>query len=403
MSLTGPPPAASLAGDDAVVSLWAKLAQWLGRKAMFLGKLSVLIYFFAVSIATLYLTCTLWMTDPKELPAASALERPACPEKGGALPQITGMAPQTVSIGENYVGLTIVGCYFGERPKVRFNGVEKEAFPAGSNQLMVPFVASDFGGSPTIAVTVEAETASKAAEGQPPVARRSDARTIRIAPAGEVKVVWSYLRQRRDISVELRLILLVVLVGAFAACIFGLNSFVNYAGEQKLSANWMWLYFARPLLGAGIAFVFYLVIRGGFLAGTNVDAKAVNPFGFVAVAALVGMFSDAALMKLNEVFDTLFRAKDTRKEGLDALVIDVGDALPAGNIGAPYRYELKVKNGRAPYRWTKASAFPPGLDLSDAGVIAGTPIAVADTKVTVQVTDDDGKTAKKELRLTIAT
>ena len=33
----------------------------------------------------------------------------------------------------------------------------------------------------------------------------------------------------RDISVELRLILLVILVGGFAACIFGLNSFGNYS------------------------------------------------------------------------------------------------------------------------------------------------------------------------------
>ena len=48
-------------------------------------------------------------------------------------------------------------------------------------------------------------------------------------------------------------------------------------------------------------------IRAGFLANTNTDAKAINPFGFVAVAALVGMFSDKAILKLGDVFNALFQ------------------------------------------------------------------------------------------------
>jgi hypothetical protein len=39
----------------------------------------------------------------------------------------------------------------------------------------------------------------------------------------------------------------------------------------------------------------------------------VNPFGVIAIGALVGMFADKAAQKLAEVFDTLFKADDTRK------------------------------------------------------------------------------------------
>ena len=53
----------------------------------------------------------------------------------------------------------------------------------------------------------------------------------------------------------------------------------------------------------------YLVVRGGFFVGT---AAGLNPFGFVAMAALVGLFSKQATSKLDELFSTLFR---TGKEG----------------------------------------------------------------------------------------
>jgi hypothetical protein len=48
----------------------------------------------------------------------------------------------------------------------------------------------------------------------------------------------------------------------------------------------------------------------------------INPFGVIAVAALVGMFADKPAQKLGEVFDTLFKSEDKRGGKLSAPVID---------------------------------------------------------------------------------
>ena len=65
----------------------------------------------------------------------------------------------------------------------------------------------------------------------------------------------------------------------------------------------------RRLLSA-LAVVVYLVLRGGFLTG--VSSSNLNPYGFVAMAALVGLFSKQATNKLDELFSTMFRTDAER-------------------------------------------------------------------------------------------
>jgi hypothetical protein len=96
----------------------------------------------------------------------------------------------------------------------------------------------------------------------------------------------------------------------------------DFIGNRTVIASWFWWYIARPFVGMSMALVFYAVLRGGFLAGTPADAKFVNPFGVVAIGALVGMFADKAAQKLAEIFDTLFRADDTRKDKLTSPVVE---------------------------------------------------------------------------------
>jgi hypothetical protein len=369
---------------------------------MFVAKLLVLLYFFVIATVAAYATCTLWMAGPKEAPSPSAAIPSECQDVKDKDPQITRLEPDTVAIGENYLGVAVVGCNFTDAVKVRFNGVERTSNAAGTNQLNVPLLASDFAGATNIAVSVETAV-SPPADGktQPRPPRRSNVRNLRIKSPADIKVVWGFLKHDREITLELRLILLVLFVGGFSACVFGLNSFVNYAGEEKLQSNWLWLYFARPVMGAGIAFVFYLIIRAGFLAGTSADSKAVNPFGFVAVAALVGMFSDAAIIKLNDVFDTLFRATDTRSQSLDAPMIDSTGTLPNGTVNQPYAYQFKAKDGTGPFNWAAASTLPAWLKLTPAGALEGTPSATASVTFTVQVKDANGKVAKKECTLEV--
>jgi hypothetical protein len=200
----------------------------------------------------------------------------------------------------------------------------------------------------------------------------------------------------------LRLILLVLSVGGFAASIAGMKSFADYVGEDRLSSKWYWFYYAEPFVGAGLAFVFYLVMRGGLMTGTNADIKAVNPFGFAAIAALVGMFSDAAFRKLNEVFDTLFQARDTRSDKLMDFAIATPPALPPAIIGTAYRFGLQARGGKTPCTWTAVSGLPAWMTLSAQGELGGTPTGPASAaKFTIQVKDAAGATATQEFTLTV--
>lgn len=116
------------------------------------------------------------------------------------------------------------------------------------------------------------------------------------------------------ISLDVRIILMVMMAGGLGSFIHAATSFGDYVGNEKLTTNWSWWYVLRPFIGMILAIIFYLVIRGGFLsAGT--EAGKINPFGIAALAALVGIFSKQAIDKLDEVFNTLFR---TASDGGDA-------------------------------------------------------------------------------------
>jgi len=121
---------------------------------------------------------------------------------------------------------------------------------------------------------------------------------------------------------ELQLVLLVLLAGALGSYLHAIRSLADFIGNRTAMASWFWWYIARPFVGMAMALIFYAVLRGGFLAGTPADAKVVNPFGVIAIGALVGMFADKAAQKLAEVFDTLFKAADTRKDKLISPVVD---------------------------------------------------------------------------------
>ncbi len=113
------------------------------------------------------------------------------------------------------------------------------------------------------------------------------------------------------INRELDLLWLVLLAGCLGAFLHMAQSFSDFMGNRTIKSSWAWWYYFRPFIGAGLALVFYAALRGGVISiatGSNAKASELNPFGLVGVAAMVGMFSRAATMKLGEVFDTLFKS-----------------------------------------------------------------------------------------------
>jgi IPT/TIG domain len=96
---------------------------------------------------------------------------------------------------------------------------------------------------------------------------------------------------------------LMILTGALGGMMHALRSFSAYVGNRNLKWCWVYMYFSLPFLGAGTSTIFYLVIRGGLMSGS---VGADNVFGLMAVGALVGLFSQMALLMLEKIAKVIF-------------------------------------------------------------------------------------------------
>ena len=123
----------------------------------------------------------------------------------------------------------------------------------------------------------------------------------------------SVLRQTFPLWAEQRLILIVLISGALGSLLHALRSIGWYVGNRELVQSWLLSYLILPITGATIALLFYVVIRGGFFSPTS-SFEQTSPFGFAALAALVGMFTPQAVLKLKEVAETILSKPESGKD-----------------------------------------------------------------------------------------
>jgi hypothetical protein len=112
---------------------------------------------------------------------------------------------------------------------------------------------------------------------------------------------------------EVRSLVNVMLAGALGSMLHALRSFYKYVGQRELVWSWLAMYILLPFVGASIGLVFYLIIRGGFFSPTA-TVNETSPFGFMALAALAGLFSEPAVLKLREVALTLLTDEEEGKD-----------------------------------------------------------------------------------------
>jgi hypothetical protein len=120
------------------------------------------------------------------------------------------------------------------------------------------------------------------------------------------------------IDAEIRFILLVAIAAALGSLIQIALSFTAFLGNGTFKTRWTWWYYLRIPVGAGLAVLFYFALRAGFF--TSVSGQDVNPFGVAALGGLVGMFSKKASLKLQDIFDELFKSSgdDALDDKVDA-------------------------------------------------------------------------------------
>jgi hypothetical protein len=77
-------------------------------------------------------------------------------------------------------------------------------------------------------------------------------------------------------------------------------------------------------------------------------------------------------------------------------------SLADGLVGQDYSQTLKAVGGSSPYRWElKTGNLPAGLQLSEAGVIAGVPTTTGEVSFEVQATDQSGQSTVAALSIDI--
>ena len=307
-----------LAAAAAILAIWIvrKTAPKLsvaGRMQFWKAALALL-YLYLCSALLLYAVYGVWASAPPQA-AQPAKPLPAC-APGSAL-AVKDLDPDRLAVGATLLNIRVLGCGFESDDKLSFNGSDRQFTFIDASQLVVGIAAADIAtpGNLTVAVSKSAATS---------------AGVLRVDPSPAP--AWCFFGWHWQITDELRFLLMVLLTGALGSSVFALKSFADYLGNEKLSESWFTFYLIQPIEGAGIAFVFYVVVRGGFFSGASTDLKTVNMFGVCAIAALAGMFSDTAFQKLNEVFDTMFKANATDARSGK---IDGPKAGPNVNSGAP--------------------------------------------------------------------
>ena len=126
---------------------------------------------------------------------------------------------------------------------------------------------------------------------------------------------------------DFRLLLIALWFGALGSLLHAGSSFVSFAGNRQLVVSWLPWYIVRPLLGAGLAGVFYVVMRAGFGTAGGAAPVDVSHYTVAAFAALVGLFTHRATLKLKDVFDALFPPREEEQDA-DALGGDSSVAAP---------------------------------------------------------------------------
>jgi hypothetical protein len=129
----------------------------------------------------------------------------------------------------------------------------------------------------------------------------------------EASQTVSFLGRSFALITDVRLIMVVAIAGGIGGQVHAIRSLSWYIGNRELVLSWIPKYILLPLVGASLALVFYFVIRAGFLSATGPGET--NPFQLAALASLAGLFSDAGIEKLREVFETFLRTSEGRIAG----------------------------------------------------------------------------------------
>lgn len=155
-----------------------------------------------------------------------------------------------------------------------------------------------------------------------------DSLQIQEALAVKLKDNIAEIKNVKKIHLNTILLLLVALMGFLGNMVHIASSFTSFVGNGTFKRTWILWYFVKPFTAAGLAVIVYFIIRAGFLSYGS-GAGSISLYGIMALAALAGLFTDSATLKLKEVFEVIFKTNDDRKDKLLAGKLTVDSYAPA--------------------------------------------------------------------------
>lgn len=197
---------------------------------------------------------------------------------------------------------------------------------------------------------------------------------------------------------------LVILAGALGSTVHAIRSLFWYIGNRELVRSWVPMYVLLPLNGATVALVFHLIVLGGFVSNLQGTSTWLS---LVGVAAMVGLFSQQASLKLRDIANALFTQPAPGQNANPQTTANIPNkpAPPAPSLTGLSQKEGPLKGGQAVILNGTGFADPPTVKfggkaanevklVSATQITAKTPARPQSGKVEVEVTNPDGKSAK---------
>jgi hypothetical protein len=116
------------------------------------------------------------------------------------------------------------------------------------------------------------------------------------------------------------LFLAVLAAGIIGGCVYSLREHTRDIAQNRYrNETWQWN-LARPFIGGALAILMFFVVRAGFIQDGN--NSALKPEGFIAIAAMVGLFTDQAWAKLKQVAESIFAKPENNDDGAPVAISD---------------------------------------------------------------------------------
>ena len=128
------------------------------------------------------------------------------------------------------------------------------------------------------------------------------------------------------------LFLMLIMAGALGGCIHALRSLYWYVGNEEMRVNWLPMYYILPFTGAAMAMLFSLLIVAGIV--DNTTGRNMSLF-IIALAGLVGMFSQQAALKLTDIANATFTKPGPGKDAVQQESQSVGAKVTGAGAPTP--------------------------------------------------------------------